>query len=483
MSSYMSFALKYRPSKFEEISGQDVLVDSLSNAIKNEKVASAFLLVGIRGVGKTSTARIIAKSLNCKNRSNGVEPCNECESCNDIMCSVHPDVIEIDAASYTGVDDIRQIIENTRYVPSRGEYKVFIIDECHMLSRSAMNALLKTLEEPTACVKFILATTELVKVPATIVSRCQRFILNRLSVKKISLNMSKITECEGINISEEALFMIAQNADGSMRDALSMLGQINSYIGDNQIMIDKSIVEKVLGLPPNEVLCDMVSCIFVGDASKLLNYLDDMHERGFDLVIIMERMLYLLHLITRVIVSKDLLNSIVVSEGERNFVILSSDKVEFSKVMRLWQALLKGLQEVKISPGVYHSTAVVLARLCYIGDLPITFSKKEYSDISSKNDIVELFKKNSRMDLYEKISSEGLNDGILTDFTKKSIIVVTSLSMTEELAKDIACCLQSWIGKAWSIAIQKGDSCPSESCSVVRKVLDEFSGSRIVKVY
>ena len=235
-NEFIVLARKYRPQTFSELIGQDVLVQALSNAFKLNKLAHAFLLTGVRGIGKTTTARIIARTINCENLNpNNFESCNKCDSCKSIYNESNMDVLEMDAASRTGVDDVREIIDNVKYKPVSLKYKIFIIDEVHMLSKSAFNALLKTLEEPPLHVKFIFATTEVKKIPITILSRCQRFDLQRINNKTLTEHLNKISKIEKISISNESIYLIVRAADGSARDALSLLDQANILSSDNSI--------------------------------------------------------------------------------------------------------------------------------------------------------------------------------------------------------------------------------------------------------
>ncbi|MCH2038142.1 MAG: DNA polymerase III subunit gamma/tau, partial [Rickettsiales bacterium] len=291
---YKVLARKYRPALFADLIGQEALVRTLSNAIRTNRIAHAFLLTGIRGVGKTTTARIIARALNCTDESKvkgeTVEPCGRCDNCIAIKNDRHPDVIEMDAASRTGVGDIREIIESVKYLPNTAEYKIYIIDEVHMLSNSAFNALLKTLEEPPKHVKFIFATTEIRKIPVTIISRCQRFDLKRIGFEQLSSHLKNICEKEGAAIEEPALQLITKAAEGSVRDSLSLLDQAISYMDAGQ-PISESIVRNMLGTNDKTVLFDLFEKTLGNQLPEALKQLSQMYDNGHDPVMILQDLL------------------------------------------------------------------------------------------------------------------------------------------------------------------------------------------------
>ena len=277
--SYVVIARKWRPQTFEELVGQDAVSQTLSNAIRSNRVAHAFLFTGVRGVGKTTAARILAKALNC---SNGPipTPCNECTNCREITAGSAVDVLEIDGASNTGVDDVREIIENVRYQPAKSRFKIYIIDEVHMLSTSAFNALLKTLEEPPPHVKFIFATTDPHKVPHTIHSRCQRYDFKRIPYRLVAERLAHIARSEGIEVSDRALFMIAREGEGSMRDAQSLFDQVLAFAG--RTVRDEDVVS-ALGLADRKVLFAIAQAIVTRDPARALQHLNDLHLYGYDM--------------------------------------------------------------------------------------------------------------------------------------------------------------------------------------------------------
>jgi DNA polymerase-3 subunit gamma/tau len=277
--AYEVIARKWRPQQFGDIVGQKHVTQTLTNAIQNDRVAHAYLFVGPRGVGKTSTARILAKALNCR-KGPTAEPCDKCDSCVEIMAGNNLDVLEIDAASNTGVDNVRELRENVRYAPTRGPFKVYIIDEVHMLSGAAFNALLKTLEEPPAHVKFVFATTEPQKIPATILSRCQRFDLRRISARDIVNRLREIAEAEKISVDEDALLAIARGAEGGLRDAESALDQLIAFRGKN---IKEEDVLAVFGLAARRTLDDLITAVLGGDVPKAIALVDELDEAGKDI--------------------------------------------------------------------------------------------------------------------------------------------------------------------------------------------------------
>ena len=315
IQEYKVLARKYRPQKFADLIGQESLVAILSNAIVNNRIAHAYVLTGVRGVGKTTTARLIAMSLNCQKReSKSFEPCGSCESCVSIRQDRNLDVIEIDAASKTGVDDIREIIDHVKYKPINSTYKIFIIDEVHMLSKNAFNALLKTLEEPPEHVKFIFATTEVKKIPITILSRCQRFDLHRIENKLLTSYLFKVSELEKINIEQDAMTLIVRAADGSVRDGLSLLDQAianqNESISANQII-------DMLGLADRGKIFDLLNHIFQGNAIKALQIYNELHQAGADIIMIFDEMLNAAHFITEIKIAPNLKEDIHIPELER----------------------------------------------------------------------------------------------------------------------------------------------------------------------
>src|SRR5262245_36351274 len=369
MLPYRVLARKYRPVDFTTLVGQEAMVRTLRNAIATGRIAHAFMLTGVRGVGKTTTARIIARALNCvgKDGKGGptVDPCGVCENCVGITEDRHVDVIEMDAASRTGIDDVRELIEGVRYRPVSARYKVYIIDEVHMLSEKAFNALLKTLEEPPPHVKFVFATTEIRKVPVTVLSRCQRFDLKRVPMEALVEWFGKIAGLEKVEISPEALALIARAADGSVRDGLSMLDQAIAHGGG---VVDALQVRDMLGLADRSKVLDLFEKVLRGDAKAVVAALAEMHDSGADPVVILQDLLELTHWVTRLKVAPEAgANS---ADSERAQGLAMAGKLSMASLTRAWTLLLKGLQETLAAPSPLRAAEMALIRLCYAADLP-----------------------------------------------------------------------------------------------------------------
>jgi len=372
-ASYRVLARKYRPAVFADLIGQEAMVRTLRNAFALGRVAHAFMLTGVRGVGKTTTARIIARALNCTGPDGKggptADPCGVCPDCVAILADRHPDVQEMDAASRVGVEDVREIIEATRFRPMQARTKVFVIDEVHMLSRNAFNALLKTLEEPPPHVKFIFATTELRKVPITVLSRCQRFDLRRVSVAELTAHFARIAEREGVRIAPAALTLIARAADGSVRDGLSLLDQAIAQTEPGQ-PIAAAAVADMLGLADREAVFDLFEAVLSGKPAAALAITDRAHERGADLGVMLQDLLDLVHTLTRLKSVPALRDSADLPEAERTRGAALAEKLSMATLGRAWQMLLKGIGEVEFAPDRRAAAEMVLIRLCYAADLP-----------------------------------------------------------------------------------------------------------------
>jgi len=368
---YRVLARKYRPTNFETLIGQDALVRTLSNAFETGRIAHAFLLTGVRGVGKTTTARIIARALNCigPDGQGGptITPCGLCSNCQAIAEDRHVDVIEMDAASRTGVNDIREIIESVRYMPVQARYKVYIIDEVHMLSTAAFNALLKTLEEPPSAVKFIFATTEIRKVPVTVLSRCQKFDLRRVESTVLTQHFATICEKENAKASEGGLRMIAQAADGSVRDGLSLLDQA-IILGDGHI--EEDLIRDMLGLAHRDRVFALLDHLFAGRVAEALEDFTILTKAGGDPQVILQDLLDLIHMVTRlkVIPKEDHESSL--PELERTRGQAMADALSIPLLTRAWQICLKGLSEVQQALRPHDAAEMLLIRLAFAADLP-----------------------------------------------------------------------------------------------------------------
>jgi DNA polymerase III subunit gamma/tau len=365
---YRVLARKYRPQRFAELIGQDAMVTTLGNAIKRDRIAHAFLMTGVRGVGKTSTARLIAKALNCENGPT-IDPCGACEPCVAIAEGRHIDVIEMDAASNTGVDDVREIIEAVRYSAVSARFKVYIIDEVHMLSKNAFNALLKTLEEPPPHVKFLFATTEVNKVPITVLSRCQRFDLRRISADMLAVHFGGIVKAEGVEAEPEALALIARAAEGSVRDGLSILDQAIAHAGlDGADIVTTAQVRDMLGLSDRGAVRHLFGLLLSGDAPAALAALREQRDLGVEPVAALRGLLEITHgtTLAKVGAAADPAQSI----EERDALGDWATGLTFPLLHRMWQLLLKGHDEVGRASDPGEAADMVLLRIIHASQLP-----------------------------------------------------------------------------------------------------------------
>jgi DNA polymerase-3 subunit gamma/tau len=370
-TAYQVLARKYRPETFVDLVGQDAMVRTLKNAFEADRIAQAFMMTGIRGTGKTTTARIIAKGMNCIGPDGTgkptTEPCGQCEHCTAIMQGRHVDVMEMDAASNTGVANIREIIDSVHYRAASARYKVYIIDEVHMLSTGAFNALLKTLEEPPAHVKFIFATTEIRKVPVTVLSRCQRFDLRRIEPEVMIALMQKIAGAENTQIADDALALIARAAEGSARDATSLLDQAISH-GAGETSADQ--VRAMLGLADRGRVLDLIDMVLHGDAAGALTELSSQYADGADPMAVIRDLAEITHWVSVVKITPEAAEDPTVSPDERARGVAMAENLPMRVLTRLWQMLLKSLDEVAAAPNAMMAAEMAIIRLTHVADLP-----------------------------------------------------------------------------------------------------------------
>ncbi len=396
-NQYVVLARKYRPQTFDDLLGQDALVQTLTNAIKNNRLHHAYILTGIRGVGKTTTARIIAKALNCigPDAHDGptTKPCGVCENCRAISEGRHIDVLELDAASRTGVDDIREILDGVRYKPTNARYKVYIIDEVHMLSKSAFNALLKTLEEPPSHVKFIFATTEIRKVPVTVLSRCQRFDLQRLTVDTLFNHFKNIVAKEGLSAEDEALTMIAKAADGSCRDGLSLLDQAISLSSGT---ITADVVKNMIGLADRNQTFSLFQDLINGKTDAVLTNIKEQYKNGANPTTLLQDLINITHMVAKAKIVPSSLTDDNLSEAEKNLCQSLSSSVSIAILSKIWQMLIKGMSELALAPVQIDALEMILIRVAYSASLPTPFELlNDVKKNSSLTPIVE--KKNESL--------------------------------------------------------------------------------------
>ena len=371
-TGYQVLARKYRPASFADLIGQEAMVRTLKNAFDADRIAQAFILTGIRGTGKTTTARIIAKGLNCIGADGAggptTEPCGTCRNCTAIMAGQHVDVIEMDGASQTKIDDIRSnVLDSVHYAPATARFKVYIIDEVHMLSTSAFNALLKTLEEPPAHVKFIFATTEIRKVPVTVLSRCQRFDLRRIEPEVMIAHLKSIAALEAAEIAEDALALITRAAEGSVRDAMSLMDQAISH-GAGETTADQ--VRAMLGLADRGRVMDLFDKIMSGDAAGALDELGSQYADGADPMAVLRDLAEITHWLSVINITPDAANDPTISPDERTRGQALAEKLSMRVLARTWQMLLKALEEVALAPNAMMAAEMAVIRLTHVADMP-----------------------------------------------------------------------------------------------------------------
>lgn len=527
---YVVLARKYRPQNFEDLLGQDALVQTLTNAIKNNRLHHAYILTGIRGVGKTTTARLIARALNCigEDGKGGptIHPCGICDNCKAIASGRHMDVMELDAASHTGVDDVRELLDSARYAPTNARYKIYIIDEVHMLSKGAFNALLKTLEEPPAHVKFIFATTEIRKVPVTILSRCQRFDLQRLSVETLTHLFSKILKNENIPAEAEALDIIAKAADGSARDGLSLLDQ-SIVLSNADIKTD--VVKRMLGLADRSQTLALFEKLIKGDMEAVLSSVSEQYINGATPMIVLQDLINITHDMAKVKIVPSLLNSTSLSEVEKQTFISLSSSSSLAILSKVWQMLIKGISELNLAPSAVEALEMILLRIAYSASLPTPYEilndvKKNSSlngtyqantsvtsstVVEKKNSVIEnpqaggYLALNKVEDLlaYLEQSKKALieytikNDVSINSFENGKISMNISDNIHQDFIMNLHKLLADVTGKKWEVDVVKGDlgeTIADKEKSIVeatkrnvaeyplvKKILEEFKGAKI----
>lgn len=531
-NQYVVLARKYRPQNFEDLLGQDALVQTLTNAIQNNRLHHAYILTGIRGVGKTTTARLIARALNCIGEDgNGgptIHPCGVCDNCKAIAAGRHMDVMELDAASHTGVDDVRELLDSARYAPTNARYKIYIIDEVHMLSKGAFNALLKTLEEPPAHVKFIFATTEIRKVPVTILSRCQRFDLQRLSVETLTHLFTKILKNENIPAETEALDIIAKAADGSARDGLSLLDQAIVLSNAN---IKTDVVKKMLGLADRSQTLALFENLVKGNMETVLNSVSEQYVNGATPMIVLQDLINITHDMAKVKIVPALLNSTSLSEVEKQTFTTLSAGCSLAVLSKIWQMLIKGISELNLAPSAVEALEMILLRVAYSASLPTPYEilndvKKNSSvnavmtsqpqlspsAVEKKNNLVETpvgqeylaFNKIEDLLAYLEQSKKALleysikNDVSISSFENGKIAMNISPNLHQDFIMNLHKLLTDVTGKKWEIDVARGalgETIADKEKSVVeatkrnvaeyplvKKILEEFKGAKIETV-
>ena len=513
-------ALKYRPSTFDELIGQDVVAETIINSIKTNKIPNAYLFTGIRGVGKTTTARIVAKSLNCLN---GIENlCNDklCDNCDAIANSSHIDVLEMDAASKTGVDDVRDLIEFARYGPTSSKYKIFIIDEVHMLSKQAFNALLKTLEEPPEYLKFIFATTEIKKIPITVVSRCQRFDLSRIKTSELFKFVKKIKEKEKGKVSDDALKLIVKISEGSVRDALSLLDR-GLLALDKEQELNLNVAQNIFGYFDKSLLLDIVKFILEGEEKKVIEIYRKIYDQGVDPKVFINDFLEIIYYFKNI--DSLTLESTNFSLNDEQFLKIKeiSETLDKEVLILFWQFIIRTLEELDIVSNQNLSIEMLLMRLMYINSSKpknnnlIETTEKENISSELKNETINQIKnitqeKKSKPETKTKIKEEknfsinSFNDLLerstlakeiklkyeleknvnLVSFEKNRIEISFNDNLDKDFVKDLSLKLFEWTGQRWIITFSKmkGDKSIKEKEQIKRiELIENAKNSELYK--
>ena len=530
-------ALKYRPQTFDDLIGQDVVAETITNSIKANKVPNAYLFTGIRGIGKTTIARIVAKSLNCSNGIENLCKDNLCNNCDSISNSSHIDVLEMDAASKTGVDDVRELIEFSRYAPTTAKYKIFIIDEVHMLSKQAFNALLKTLEEPPEYLKFIFATTEIKKIPITVISRCQRFDLSRIKSLELFDFIKKIKDKENGKVSDDALKLIIKISEGSVRDALSLLDRALLTL-DKDIELDLISAQKIFGFFDKSQLINMFQLIFEGNEKEVLNIYREIYNQGIEPKIFINDFLELLYYFKNIeYLSVDGTNFLL-NDEEFNKIKEISKRINNGTLILFWQFTIKSLKELDVVSNQNLSMEMFLIRLIHLKDIKsnigikyenpileeetvnnkaIPSSKKEEEDFFGIKDKIEAIGQmknivqekdikikenkeveinnnliNSFDDLIEmcsfkkeiKLKYELEKNVNLVSFENQRIEISFNDDLDKDFVKDLSLKLYEWTSSRWIITLSKTKGQPSkkeDEVNLKEKLIESVKNSMINK--
>jgi DNA polymerase-3 subunit gamma/tau len=480
-SPYRVLARKYRPQSFAELIGQDAMVQTLANAIKRDRLAHAFLLTGVRGVGKTSTARLIAKALNCigPDGKGGptIHPCGVCEPCVAIAEGRHIDVVEMDAASHTGIDDVREIIEAVRYAAVSARYKIYLIDEVHMLSKQAFNGLLKTLEEPPAHVKFLFATTEVGRMPLTVLSRCQRFDLRRIPAEQLVQHFAMVAEKEAVDAEPEALAVIARAAEGSARDGLSILDQAIAH-GGSKVTAEQ--VRAMIGLSDRSAVRDLFALLLSGDALGALASVREQYALGVEPSALLRSLLECVHGITLAKVGGP--PDPAQSAEERDAYGDWASRLGYATIHRLWQLLLKGLSEVHTSPRPLEAAEMALLRVIHAsdlpdpgvlaerlangdvvasprsGDAPAPRSEREQGSLPATFPaLIDLLAAGGKQHLAQQLHDYAG----LVRYAPPELVIRPSKPLAGEFSRDLAAALKGLTGTQWKVSSSDAEAQPS----------------------
>ena len=518
-------ALKYRPQVFDDLIGQEIIAETIYNSIKHNKSANAYLFTGIRGIGKTTIARIVAKSLNCENGIDNLCKENFCTHCNSIASSNHIDVLEMDAASKTGVDDVRDLIEFSRYGPTSAKYKIFIIDEVHMLSKQAFNALLKTLEEPPHYLKFIFATTEIKKIPVTVVSRCQRFDLSRIKTEELFQYVKKIVEKEKGNVTDDAIKLIVKISEGSVRDALSLLDRgLVSNLNNEQLNLEKA--QKIYGYFDKSSLIELFYNLFKGDENKVVSLYREIYQTGVEPKVFLNDFLEILYFIKNISsISLDGSN-FSLNDKEFNDINNISKLIDEKDVILFWQFTIKAMEELDIVTNPSLSVEMLLIRLMYLRDFnkqdfeETIITKNKLDSTINKNEIsinrktIDQMKSTSQQDqIKPKLKSNEINNKLLINNFEELIDLCTKkkeiklkyelesninlvafdqgrieIAFNEDLDKDfikeLSTKLYEWTNQRWIISLSKKEGLKTrkqEEKINKEKIFQDVKKSKIYK--